>query len=563
MTLAITPSDARAFQRKARDGFSIGADPQQTEAIFGADPLDITRWLPAVTPEAVDLEQKDQGDHRWQVAQHLQDLGYLPTSSHEPSNTDIAQALSQFDTDAARFTEQFAWHGDPKDIDPPPESAEMPPPRHSTTSASVTYTQLRRLNMLTAFDGELRLLSLPKAGETSLRSRFTLFRLQTYNLLPATLDTSSPFPPDALEPLVALSELLQPETTPPETSATALSMLNQLGQAPLLADLYLQAVPASGAWIRTRKNPIQRRRAFGHVLNRNRSRSQSLRLPLLQAFALELLQMLLWMNDYYLGEVDLDWGPESRKALKRFAKAEEIPVRQLLRPHRVNARVAIGLLARHEKRDTDVFEAQDEIADQIARTFDQGGVDSWQRIQKTLDKRDREQRKKRRRRYFGIGRLVHAIGKLAKNVARWVSQLLSNLFGPLLKFVRFLGRAIRTTLRIADLALKRIFLLVSRKPLLSGSLNPPRLVATSHGFGNDIKLMVATEGEAEWIERHFELVAALNRALGWVLAIAQAALQFARGPLGWFRGAYQLFTTVRQIFEYTPSTPFQAPMLWS
>ena len=574
MSLSLTQEDARAFAQRAKDRFGVREEPGKYDAIYGPDPLEIDTYRPALSPEMIELDDPSNRERRWQTVQHLRDLGYLAEASKNPRSDELSGALQQFYRDALSFDAQFLCD-EQEDIDAPclkTGETSLPTDAVDPSRLRISYIQLRRLILLTSFDGELELQRLPLSGEVNLLSRVTLFRLRSFNLIADpksrkrdahTASPSDPFPVQAYQTTSDLYALLYPESVS-DTAESQLSMVNQLGKVSSLTRRYLEITPESESWIATGSGGLKKRRNLGRNLRRIVKARKRFRQPLINAFALELLQTFLWMGDYYLGEVDMNWSQESRRALKRFAKAEGIKNRLLLKPSRVNARLAIEKLIQDDQSPAgNVFEAQDRIVDKLAPALDSAGVDSWTKLDTTIRSRESEQRKKGRRRYFGLRRLARSIWKFAKNAAKWVKHLLKNLFGPVLKFLRFIGRGIRMAIRIASLALKRVYLLVSKKPLLSGSINPPRLVASYHSIDNDSLLCVATEGEQSWVEKHFQILDLMNRALGWVIAIAQAAIDFAKGPMGWLKAGYRLFATIRSIFEYSPSTIFQGSMLWT
>ncbi len=577
----------RQAEQNANEHFDLRLDPAGVEIAYGDSAVLLSNYSVEVTPELVDLSLKDERERRMQVVQHLRDLGYLLEAEKTPSNNQLAAALRSFYSESRSFDRSFSYiENDSSSIDPPENRAshEQTLTDTSTNQALIIhFKQLRRLMLLTALDGNLELKGIPKNDEVNLTSRVIQFRLRTYNFVSLegeggdlVANSEDPIIEESLDRLLELGKLLNRPTLGDRGQSTLL-MLNALANPQLLANWLANSSELGHRWIQVRKNQHGRRRNFGRLVGRRSIRNLASR-SLRSIFALELLQVFLWMDDYYTAEVDLHWGKESYKALKRFlqdtnengksSKSEAIRKDSKLRKsYEVNVLRAIELLRSQPQADGDIYEKQDNVLANIDSALKDKKIDSWKKFDAKIHRRNKEQNKKKRRRYFGISSFVRAIRRIASGVVDELHKALNRLFGPVLKFLRFVGRGMRTALKTATLALRYTHIFASGKPLISGSIAPPRFVMTWHRLDKDMTCYLQTQGEPKWQDEHFSLLNQMQQAFYWIVKIGLLAGKIIAGaisgPVGWFIVARDVFKIVRDIMDATDTPVFRGSMLWA
>ena len=543
---------------------------------FGVKLDDATLAGGRLAPDWINL--REDPDRRRQVAQHLVDLGYLGSAEAAGEDRLLAAALERFYLEASGFFNQFERHAEDATLAPPPRLEPDVVLRAALVDPlRVSFSRLRLLQELTGFDGVLRLRGQPREGEGSLRTRVLRFRLATFNFLDRgdTVDRAG-YDAAARAALERFARLL---ALPLDEPAGALRAMDLLGDAAGLVARFTTVFEGRELVAEVeRSGRLEQRGHFRRPRRRPRRRSaigrrRDLEEDPLNLFGLELLQVLLWMDGYYEGTIDLDWGPRSVEALKMAVAQEALDPARLLRQEQgfwlMDARYAMPRLLELVGEDEDVYAQQDTILDGIERAMEASPeLDSWMALESRARERDAVVREKStRRQYFGIGALVRALRK----VAAWVKhafdrflERLRHLVGPVLQFIRFIGKGLRRALGFAALALRRLHLFATGQPFSTWAEPPLGLVMTQPDLGGDTRSFALGQVSPALVAEHHLELRRMNRLLGLVLGTAiEVAKLFVGGPLSWMAAGRAIFRIVRDRLEATPRERLAGAMLWS
>ena len=583
MPALVTEADGRAYEELLSSRFGIRLP--DSDGFYTARPYLAEAGDLSVSLEFIDLREVENADRRNQVVQHLRDLGYLDEEEKSPSDARLGDALSTFCREAELFLEFFqVKKGSVVDPTAPSERATGPI-KAQRDPLCLESDMLRMLVDLTSFEGSLRLAGLPQVNEVGLRSRVMHFRLLTYNLVPSRalnepdgLGPANPVSTDSLEALGAASDLLGDHGTQDRLSDSDLiAALDLLGDAEALYEQYERSYGGRRLLVKADRNMgngtgESKRRPFARLSKQRKHPEDVAKTETIHPteessnlLGLELLQIFLWMQDYYLGEIDADWGSESMNALNRCIAFENLKGRKIIKKRgsikEIDFARVIQALRKAAGAPKGISETQDRALTGMEAALRKEKIESWQGLEKRITNRNRAQMNRRRRRYFGFGSFLHAIRKIARNAASWIKRALKRLFGPVLKFLRFIGCGLKFALRIAGLGIRRLYLLISGKPFLSGQTNPPRLVATFSRLEGDTQTIACTQGEATMVIEHFRKIRAMNQALEWLLIIGIKALEILSGnPLAWLKNAIDIFKFVRDQLQEKRIPVFQAVM---
>lgn len=530
-------------------------------------------WL---APDWIDL--RDDPGRRRQVAQHLQDLGFLDGETGPPGDDLLRAGLLGFYAEAGSFYSSFEEAGTAQDLEGTPRLPPDPVVRTALVEPlKVTFSRLRQLQALTALDGSLRLLQAPVPGERSLPSRVARYRLRTFNFLERKTGAEGAWDEAAQAGLEQFLGLLFPAGERPSAVAglnllgSALALVRRFqarqGDHPLVAPVAGEKGPPLAAHFRN-AGP-------GYARGPGNRRLEAQARDPVNLFGLELLQVLLWMDGYYEGAIDLDWGPRSQEALEAAIDQEALERTRLVRRRRgywyLDHRYGMERLL--ELATDGPAEAIYAQQDRVLAAFDQAlaastEVQNWQDLEAQVDQRSAFLAERpERRQYFGLGALVRAVRKLAGWIRESVDRLASwlhRLAGPVLQFVRFLGRGLRRSLGYAGLALRRLFYWVTGRPFFTVQEEPPACLLSKPDLDGDLLNFVIGPAGPETTRRHGLLMRRMNRALGVVLAVAVDVFQAAAtGPIGWFPLGVAIFRLVRDHLEAARADGLTGAMLWS
>jgi hypothetical protein len=542
-------------------------------------------WL---APDWVDVRRDP--DRRRQVVQHLRDLGYLAAAETAPEETRLREALGEFYLEAGAFWRQFEVLVTGHTQEPPPPLLPDAPMRAALAEPlRISTSRLRLLEILTAFDGAVSLREMPVPGEASLRGRVLRFRLRTFNFLERgdeVVERSGGYDKEGktgLDAFCALLSLGAEHPTAESLRESERAAVDLLGDAGALVDRFIALrggqellAEVDRSRVRLQARDFRRRRQRVRRPRTPKARLRALAEDPMNLFGLELLQVLLWIDGYYEGAIDLDWGPLSQAALEEAIARDDLERARLVRREtgfwrldfRYGAERLLALTA--SARAEDVFAQQDAILEGLDRALAASPrIDRWEDLESQVAASEEAvAARTERRRYFGIGAFVRALRKVGDWVRHAFSRFVSwlhRLAGPVLQFVRFIGRGLRRALGYAALAVRRLALFLSGRPFVSARPAPAAaaLITGPDLDGDTVNLFLGAV-DAELAREHSARLQRMNRALGVVLGIAVSIVKaLATGPLGWMWAVRTVFCLVRDGLEESRSEGFFGAMLWS
>ncbi len=485
----------------------------------------------------------------------------------------------------------------------------------TSTDLSPDERTLRQLKAVCSFEGEVHFTTWPPPP--GLPTRLAAHRLRAFGLL----ELDAPLPP---QPAPRWSEVSIALAAP-----DLLTLLNWLGDTPELTSHFLLTqrnhafafsgdptqVPALlAAYHIQRPNTKGRRRTS--IRNRHRppprrSREAPKILPAglqpgptaappslaLNAFALHLLQVRLWMFGYYAGALDGHWGPMILGALRQFF-AEHHDSRQkspslaafsrwcrIEPPEETAGAIDLcHLLSYLVETHDEGAEAtsRQEIDELVQQTLDPGRdpaavADAETTIttdllaahheRRTLQQTDRaaadqlrtaDATAPRRRRYFGwraifgfLGRALQWIGRTIRQTVRWLRERIRRLLHYATAFLNYLRETTRRAVKLVSLGLQRLWLWVSGQPITT--THPDAVAATQWSLDFDTLNVVLGRPDPTLVQAHTDRLRALNAGFGFLLEVTVAVWDLVRaftlGTLNWLLAAWRVFKTVRALLS--------------
>lgn len=606
-TLTVEQTDEKWQYLNRQIGGKLGLDP---------DPVYVDARRISAKPDAV---------RKAGIVQGLQDLGYLPefpetVGDNRFGDVEIAAALAHWraDTRELHATYRFTFAAD-----------HAPHGKRAIQTRDLDLTDpLPVLLKQTSFDGELQVYRLPAAGESpSLLSRILQFRLKTFNRYEAAVGAS------LSRASLNTFQRLKAEFGFSESDGN-LAFFNQLGNATKLSRRFCKKYRESvfvyrdpsveakhripGAyyleWERLSRKVRRRRGGVMRVVEVRdgaacpvlRYNSKTADPPVMAALyntevntlGLELLQLRLWQHGYYVGAIDADWGPLSRKALDEYFDSCEAFETDMERIRGVaDGGYAVNLVyilnnllpasekaisnIKQEKLHRIVEEIFPENADDPdwtplrlraeenleadSRTFIAMPVTTRRRGDEEGSFKKTHRRKRMNFNWFGI---KAAIGGWFRRLKDSVVAIAKNIRDFILKGVRsvqtvfrFALSKIKRVVRIAAAAVNRFYYWVAGKPFGSGDAASGSFFLTRWSIDYDTVNICSDGCPPALVDRHLNRIRFMNASFHFMISIALVVLEILVGVAtqNWLKVAHSIYkAVVRMDLWNTEHDPYAA-----
>ena len=557
-----------------------------------------------------------------EVAQHLCDLGYLKRELDRHGNEpairkkhleDLAGALTAFYRDLDHFDDDFIYR---------PAIGESGVPsnrvRDQVFSAGIAdplvirYDTLARLRALTTLDGVIEIRRLPPVGATSLCSRVLQHLLRTYGLISEVGQPYGTSDAHALEGLHGLLGLAGPGGSPQTLNvalrfeSAASDFVQQFSQVEFILPAPAVSGTAASRWQHSVEEQVRLKRQVvwtqdspdlsGYQVPSSKTEIAGQLSSNWNYFGIRFLQIGLWRSGYYLGEVDGIWGSVSQTAYDKALEEnglevrsrrrrvirngrptyEQVQVRPFFTPSNSKQYLLVDVsgflrecILKGEHLETEeqseynpdgLFQVQDEIERKLTsmNATTEQREDVWSKVFQEVDKADRQQRRKQRRKYYGlraigagIRRIVAWVKSAAMKIVDFVKSLLRKVAGATLLALRFLKRGAIRALEVAKYAVRRSIHLLTGKPYcrVNGVAD---FILTKFSIDQDAFNLVGSQTPGATVRAHFREIDAQNRALSFVVRLGARIVKIYMSiqtfnPFALARLAWQ---TIRETWEY-------------
>jgi len=553
--------------------------------------------IDTAAPELIDLRTASD-DERDLVQQFLVDFGYADSTGGAVwwslTRKAMKEGLTRFFAEAESFDRLF------RTSLPPDESVHSGSFR-GLAGAEILNDPLRlkpstltKIRSLTGLDGTLSLKALPDEGEVSLRSRLLHYRLLLYGVVGSDLDPSQPWQTALEDRFEELNRLVAASETVFAGKPVALrKWIDVCGNIRKMAGMVNARYAETCLILKQSKDDdwlIADQRAANQNLRASyvweplrevspevklwKKKNRTLHESRWNRFGIRFLQIALWYDGYYQGEIDGEWGDMSLDAFNEAGKAEGLyylkrkkkpggfkgpsgfrwttigEIEFVRQKNSLGNRYWIiqlkGFLSELLELDNTLDGERSLSVDSMLSEFDtslkpvydaQGKTeeDRWKDIITRSDSADAQKANeeglsstRRRRRYGGSGALRRAFRrikawfrKVTEKFKEFLDKLWQAIRGPFLTIIRFLKRSVLRSIQTARLAVKRFIHYVTGRPYVTYEpTDPSRVVITRFALDNDtLSLASPTAGE-QLLTRHHTIIHEQNRALNATASFA-------------------------------------------